>query len=467
MKRKFVNTILALILVFAFLLSVMSCSETQEPDKTLDDDSSSSEVLTVCINESMIQVLTPGINAFLSENPGVEIEYDVIPDFAADEETLSAERAQVISRIRTEAMSGKGADMYIIALLDSYDTESLIEDANLTMANGVFCDMTPYLEGVGLSGDRFIKPVLEAGQFDGKQYVVPLSYSIDVFLTNDKSMEIMGDMAFDSTENLINGIFALSEVEDFGTRTGTGMDNAVNDLNVLRAVFNPLYRTEPSMVDYDGNTVHVDTPFVRNLLEDTKSLLGVLKPQNTEKMSMEEWQSYASSEKYICYTSSGNYFKPLVYEVGLAEMVGVTPNINAVPSENGGICATIDNYAAVRANSSHIETAAKLIEVLLRPEFARNWPVIKGQLGDAVNGLVYEGGRPWSEHFYDVLFTKSLSQEAVERFTDIENSITEARFTMPVEMNDLLDSYYSGDTNLDAVISEMQSYFQFMLWDAN
>ena len=91
------------------------------------------------------------------------------------------QRAGVCKRLRTELMTGKGADIYIISEYKrnngiSMDEETLLlPDANKTLDSGVFKDVSKYTED-DESFQKCFAPVMEAGALNGKQYIVPFSF---------------------------------------------------------------------------------------------------------------------------------------------------------------------------------------------------------------------------------------------------------------------------------------------------
>ena len=133
------------------------------------------KVFTICTEESLSYVVQDMLEFFIdTREPSVDFQITYIPE----DET---QRAGVCKRLRTELMTGKGADIYILSEYKrnggiSVSEESiLLPDANKTLYSGVFMDISEYTKD-DESFQKCFAPVMEAGAVDGKQYIVPFSF---------------------------------------------------------------------------------------------------------------------------------------------------------------------------------------------------------------------------------------------------------------------------------------------------
>jgi hypothetical protein len=412
--------------------------------------------LTVCIDAAEQQQFSALLSAYESQNPDVAVAYEIIPDKMAPG-YKTEDRENAITRLRTALMSGSGPDLYLLRTnyLISSDpgqlTDNMLTDVEGAMQNGVFCDLLPLFEQAGMSIDDYIAPVMEAGRRDGKQYVAPIRYDVQGVLTNDVTREIMGGAdAFENAGGVMDGLLAISEIPGAGSMTAL---NFVTGSNYLEYFCSPYFLSYPPIVDYDARSAGIDTPMTRKILSAGKTAqenigaLGALAAAHPS-MTFEEWRDYAQSEKYFVVCGD---LRALANEAGICEYVGVTPNLDAFPSENGGVSAIITLFAGVRSNSANKLNAVNLIKMLLSEQYqtiptrnadwANGWPVRKGALAGRLTEYVKQGGRIGSVYFMNEKYASPLSVKTVNNFLAIEARVSDARFPPPLEAAAIIEQY--------------------------
>src|SRR5699024_6068199 len=93
-----------------------------------------------------------------------------------------AEREAIINQLNAEILSGGGPDLFI---MEGYRTTeiNLFPDIEKAMVNGTFLDLTEAMEKQGLSREEdFYTAVLDAGQWEGRQYILPLGFSVPLMI---------------------------------------------------------------------------------------------------------------------------------------------------------------------------------------------------------------------------------------------------------------------------------------------
>lgn len=483
--KKFTAFILAVILV----ITIAGCGAKENPDVQNDqneqnmqetpdiqdnvppaDDDNAEEAepgttLTVCIGEMAYQSYASVFAEFNTLYPDVELKYEIIPNDPNERET-------VIDRLRTALMAGTGADLFLLSYTDEF-----FADTRLSMGNGVFCDLLPLFEKAEIQMDNFIEPVMKAGQIDGKQYIVPIKYGLGLVLTNDITKGIIGEDGFDNTVSLVEGINALSKVEDAGSKVGTAFGN-VQTPGMLGDMFNPYFTSDPCPVDYENFTAKIDTDYTKTILSNVSEIntnLDLLSKDWRSQMSLDEWSEYMKTDKYFLFSKD---FKYTLYEIGIADYLEQTPNIDVVPMENGGVCAMIDRYVGVRANSVNKENAVNMIKILLSKERQSSsydqvsmnsgiWPVRKDCLVDLMGSIVAKGISPMSMYLHNaVIFDDVLPEHIVNRLLEIEASVTEARIAPPWDTTAMIYDLCNGKADLDTTMEKLDSYWQERIWDA-
>lgn len=156
----------------------------------------SNEVVSTPDQPATLWILTEmstGMNAqtdaviamFEETNQNVHIDLEILP-------TEAEERAVRLERLRTEIMSGKGPDGYLLPT-DYRAMDSLFSDVTQSMYNGAFSDITSFL---GNEEKSFLfgvnQSVMEAGAINGKQYVLPLRYDLPVVYADSDALRMYG-----------------------------------------------------------------------------------------------------------------------------------------------------------------------------------------------------------------------------------------------------------------------------------
>lgn len=104
-----------------------------------------------------------------------------------------AEREIEIQKLRTEIMAGKGPDVYLIDGGEEYGEEflPLLENPYQTMQSGALAPLDALMEEDSYwEDDTYSDVILKAGQYDGHQYILPMSVSYYV-LSRETDMEEM------------------------------------------------------------------------------------------------------------------------------------------------------------------------------------------------------------------------------------------------------------------------------------
>lgn len=117
---------------------------------------------------------------------GIEVRIQRLPDD-------KAEREIEIQKLRTEIMAGKGPDVYLIDGGEEYGEEflPLLENPYQTMQSGALAPLDALMEEDSYwEDDTYSDVILKAGQYDGHQYILPMSVSYYV-LSRETDMEEM------------------------------------------------------------------------------------------------------------------------------------------------------------------------------------------------------------------------------------------------------------------------------------
>lgn len=117
--------------------------------------------------------------AFYEEkHPDVTIKIETPPAAPAED------RSAYLQQWTTKIIAGKGPDIYLLSAPSEYKStneEVLIEDVTKAIQNGAFAPLDSYMKKDEFWEKRtYKKEILEAGQYQGKQYILPISCNFEV-----------------------------------------------------------------------------------------------------------------------------------------------------------------------------------------------------------------------------------------------------------------------------------------------
>lgn len=428
---------------------------------------SATDELEICIDAHYYPMMKSVFSDYTELYPNVKITYEIVTrDNSYFAPLIDEDYKQTTLRhLQTEIMSGNGPDLFI---LDSgYNGECFFKDLYKAMSGGVFCDLLPLFQEAGISEEDFIEPVFDTGKIDGKQYIAPLEYQVYNMLTIEASNQNMGAHQINDTADMLAGIRAAMEIP------GASVPPSKDLTKDFGYFINPYYYARNPLIDYDANTVQIDTPLTRNVLETGKlatDKLNQYKSFSQPEYSLTSWFDYMQSNRNITFCP---YFLASLLNSTSAIFFGRIMEVEPIPSEDGGVCAVISSFAGIRANSGNKQNAFNMIKLLLSEKYqikksdyhyvypCEGYPVRKGVLEQRIHDLV-----PGGESFFCPIGSQEtvvLPDETRHDFISIESQITSARLPTPYEVNNILAQYYAGGLDLDTAIQRMQEYWEISL----
>ena len=137
------------------------------------------------------------VEAFAESHPEVSVNLEILP---LDDDSRQAR----MKRLRTQIMSGKGPDVYLLptgsqVILRKGDEplyvpiDPLFHDVTHTMELGTFFDLSALYDADTDLNTTALKPeIMEAGCRDGHRWVLPLRFDIPVIYTQPEQAQAMG-----------------------------------------------------------------------------------------------------------------------------------------------------------------------------------------------------------------------------------------------------------------------------------
>ena len=215
------------------LLTLPACQTTPGPGNNSDGtgqviDNQTGEAkeipwLTMVVDSPVIPGLFVG--QFLETVPGYgtefQVEYELINPLNMTVEGDSGKPAEDpevrLRRMRTEMMAGKGPDIFLCDCASSalWETDSgepfcqpTFNYPEQAMRNNVFLPLDDYIsKAEHMDWDSLNQKVMAAGSYDGKQYILPIKYNLNLtcFDPEAVSPELAGEYAaFPTTEYTMN-----------------------------------------------------------------------------------------------------------------------------------------------------------------------------------------------------------------------------------------------------------------------
>ena len=345
-----------------------------------------SAILNLCID--IPEPDSKAISDFFLSFPGEGTDYKIAIEMIPQDGT---QRQNTLTRIRTEILAGEGPDIFICSSdLPDYERSALFPFPRQLMERRTFLPLDNYIqEAQYMEWDKLLPPVMEAGRNDEGQFLLPLTYGINVFMIEKEAYTPKFDYPKTWKE--------MAETEEVEAR--------------ILASSMPFYNLLGEFADYESDA----------LLITEEELLSY------SKQSSLLFQKYAQTPSDIqltyildgCFVVTGeNGPQPINLEQDGKEY-WMLSGYNL----SGGITADIITYAGINRNTSHPKESFLVLDYLLYKNnqanslfFSRNLPVHMD---------LYSQESPWHTH--------SMSQWNFEQFTRLREEINVAKFYTPLD----------------------------------
>ena len=187
---------LVILLVAAFLLTVISGCASNDYSP-----------IRICVDIKDLLVLTYG-DEFTSvqsneESAAAELFLNSIKDREGPEDVelefipaTGDERNAVLTRIRTEILSGKGPDVFIVNCVNDGQIDALFQSPEAAMELKIFLPLDEYINSAKyMEWDKMTSIVMAAGKNKEGQQLLPLSYTfpVSIFKREDISTKLPQD----------------------------------------------------------------------------------------------------------------------------------------------------------------------------------------------------------------------------------------------------------------------------------
>ena len=342
----------SLILLVAVVFLLAACGSIQRGETIWQDTPTApqkNESLTVfCMggqkDSAMFQL---ALNRYQELYPEISVEL-IKPetdstDYEAEEELFQQVAAQI--------MAGEGPDVFIV--------NDRVMDVEKLVRQGIFADMEPFFQADDFDWTPYHKTVMDGGVWDGKRFVVPLSYDFPLLITSRTALEETG---FDMD--------VCRDYQGFIDETTRYMEDPTQTRQLFRQ---PLIIADIvgfsgiSVADYDTQTIDLSAPLFKAGYQWYKTTME--KNTNdyndyTDDMSL--YGAAAVRDGNVLWTPpiqgalSGFY-----NDFGAIKTVDDAVMM-PIRDEKGGIQARLKFPVAVRANSENLQNAYDFIIFIMQ-----------------------------------------------------------------------------------------------------
>ncbi len=256
--------------------------------------------------------------------------------------TASAARESEVQHYRVEIVAGGGPDAFILNTADPQltrsdpPTEVLFPDVVKAMQNQTFLPLDDLLASSEFyRPEEHVAPVMEAGKLDGETLVLPLLYSMNLYVL-DRDKTALDPASFSTWEDL-----SASEDPDVANLLGWNVSSWFDG-------------TFSTLADYGALNLTLEKDALTEALRSVKAL--------------HENGTYEAGTALLAAEGFGTKLQTLPALRG-ADPEAIFPVLN----DAGGITAQITAFCAINRSTAYAEECLKLLSLLYAEEIQSNY----------------------------------------------------------------------------------------------
>lgn len=218
MKKGRLKKLYVLISVIALMVIVpygVNAAELSAQNETKN----SARELTVCLVDPMDSVKSVIVPYYETLYPDVEVRVvSMSLNKSYDYKTEMQKRTEAMHQLREQILAGDGPDLLLMnENISSYNTTlnvSLFPSVEDAMVSGAFADLTPYMQkDASFDKNELLQPVFDAGIYDGKQLIAPITCYIPTVVSTKGTAKALGVATVDGCVNVDEFLQAASSTE--------------------------------------------------------------------------------------------------------------------------------------------------------------------------------------------------------------------------------------------------------------
>ena len=333
------------IIYWAFLIILLSaCGSTSSQNITAQKNESLAVFCLGDLKDSAMMRLA--LDRYQEVYPDIKVEL-IKPEYDFGSFDL---RDELYNHVAAQIMAGEGPDVFIV--------DDIIMDVEKLVRQGIFADMEPFFEEDQFNWEPYNKAVLDGGVWNGKRFIIPISYDFPLLVTSQTALKETGF-----------NVDACKDYQGFLDETTRYMQ----DFSQTRQLFrNALSVTDVvefsgiSIADYDTKNVDLSSPLLYAGFQWYKAVMESCPTDYCDFHNDSALYGAAAIRNGdVLWTpaltgSFSNFFTNFAALKTIDEAV-----MMPIRDIEGGIQAKIRYPVAVRANSENLQNAYNYIKILL------------------------------------------------------------------------------------------------------
>lgn len=362
------------VLILTTLLAAAILTGCNRGDESRDAEE---QVLRVCVNDSpqgtFYKAVEDAGNKYREKHPEIKFQIEWISE--------EPENEAKIKKLKTDIMSGKGPDLFVLQSIGQNTEEAayLFPNVNKAMESGVFCKLDNYMKEDNFQKEVNVrKEILEAGTYNGRQYVLPITIDFLMLVQNKEEK-----LDISETKNFMDCMRTANEI---------GNHQALAGLNSLYTTSYTFLMER--MLDYEKQEVLFDKEKYVELAEVATDVV----PQE---------QSGEAPRSGIGFFTTTTFAEDnLDYQI--------------VPTAMGERLAYVSSYGAINVNTKQKETAYKFLHFIVNNE----WQNGTKSAGGNYSGIMTGADFPVNRDGFEAYMEGAPSKESVlSCYDSIENCV--------------------------------------------
>ena len=374
------------------------------------------------------------------------------------------------SRITTELMAGSGPDVIITDYFD---------DLYKTIETGVFLNLNEVLEqDEDFDLNDYHRVVMDAGVYKSGRYIMPITFTAPIVLTEQKSLKNIG---FDITKNtnftsfMNEAVASMPKAREIDPKGSIAyISRHSMDFNqdswghVYGLHYSLLNISAVKLVDFETGTALPDEETFRAMCEAYKPYYEY------ETTSVLEHQDiYELSINGAAYFWSRDYADHDYISWRLLMDMGYEPLFTGIYDMDGGLNATVSESVAIRAGSKNQLNAWNFIKLLISEDIQGNNRNAFYR-GMVVNKAAFDRRVERSETSYGTVefssgsfFIPPVPEEKRHIFRDLVENITSCSFITRTLNNDFfleyMEPYFKGEKTYEEAAEVLKQRLKFYI----
>ena len=438
--------VLVLLIVVVLLSGCASSGGDNALYAELPTQPQSNESLWIYCDFGNEEMLSNAMTRFKADHPDVELKFTTMEYNSSGSGFYADVLLEQYQQLATQIMAGEGPDVFMIG--------NEVMDVEKMVRQGLFADLEPFFQADRFDWEPYNRAVMDGGVWNGKRFVVPLSYDFPLLFTTKTALEETG---FDM-EACKDSAGYMEEtaryIQDPTQRRQLCFNMSIaNSMDFLK--FSGL-----SIADYDKKTIDLSAPEFQQGMEWFKLLQDAgadAAPLDTDYLS---GAAAVRDGKALWTDALLGAAHGLYYDFAALKTVD-EPVMMPIRNLDGGIQADIRSSIAVRANSENLQNAYDYIKILLSKEIQYQGFSDELHVLDAANAYFYEevtegrkmilagGTQGFASTNSKYCATDPVTPEEFQEFLGLTREITGTQYCDFLNPYRAMSPYLSGTSDFE------------------